>query len=552
MAGPAAAWWGAGPSGTASRSWMTAVAAVARPNIRRRPMLSGGTSTKSGMVARTGCGAVYRWQAFGTVSMPPRQPWSRRPCPDCGAVTRGHGYRSYSSLPPRLPGDGSTEKQKQQQQQQYPPLPFPLPSFAMPSPAEPVESKAAETEAKAEAVQTEVVDESSRDKEASPRAESSLPRNDDTLVTDAELPSVAESGRTRLGAQFSRVMDELQGRVLVASQTLNDLTGYSAIEQIKARNAELESELAAAQTDLHVARREYQAVNERRAGTQREVTTLLARKDTWAPADLERFTGLYRHDHELEAAAGRAVERLQEAEATESRLSAAVTAGILKRYHEEQVWSDRIRRQSTWGTWGLMMVNVLLFIVLQFFAEPWRRSRLMRSIAEAESSVLDDVRHQLADVQNSLAGVLHDIRQRSDTIPDAPSSASVSLPVDAAAPVLTEALASTVPLEKARDVSRDDIPATYSLAHLRLIFQRFQLPQLPQLSLPVWLSSWDHAKLIAAQAVDVARWEAWVADLCSERTVYLRQRDVSLIAAQSAAAGASFVGFIALLVWRLS
>lgn len=194
-------------------------------------------------------------------------------------------------------------------------------------------------------------------------------------------------------------MDNLQSRVLVASQALNDLTGYSAIESIKAANARLESDLAAAQANLRRARQHYKAVNAQRAGTQREVTTLLARKDTWSPMDLERFTSLYRQDHELEAAVSEASSALTEAEAEEARLSQSLNSGILKRYHEEQIWSDRIRRQSTWGTWGLMGVNVLLFLVLQFVAEPWKRSRLMKGIAAEEKAALEAVRKELEEVK---------------------------------------------------------------------------------------------------------------------------------------------------------
>ncbi len=197
-------------------------------------------------------------------------------------------------------------------------------------------------------------------------------------------------------------MDNLQSRVLVATQALNDLTGYTAIEAIKAENTALESAQVTAQASLRTARQAYKDVNGQRAATQREVTTLLARKDTWSPADLERFTVLYRQDHELEASVTAASAELTGIEAEEARLTAALTAGILRRYHEEQIWSDRIRRQSTWGTWGLMGVNVLLFLVLQFVAEPWKRGRLMRGVAEAEMGALEEVRRELEGVREAL------------------------------------------------------------------------------------------------------------------------------------------------------
>ncbi|KAG5913281.1 sensitivity to high expression protein she9, partial [Claviceps africana] len=218
-----------------------------------------------------------------------------------------------------------------------------------------------------------------------------------------ELPSETDGRRSKLNQTFSHVMDNVQARVLTASQTLNDITGYSAIEAIKSENELLEGQLAAAHDTVRAARQAYKLSNTKRATTQREVTTLLARKDTWSPSDLERFTELYRTDHELEGEVAKAQEALTESEIEEQSLSQRLNAGILKRYHEEQIWSDRIRRASTWGTWGLMGMNFLLFVVLQFFAEPWRRRRLVRGVVEEGERAMEHVVDELASVKLSLA-----------------------------------------------------------------------------------------------------------------------------------------------------
>lgn len=54
-----------------------------------------------------------------------------------------------------------------------------------------------------------------------------------------------------------------------------------------------------------------------------------------------------------------------------------------KQYHEEQIWSDTIRRNSTWVTFGLMGLNILLLIANIGIVEPWRRSRLVREVKDA-------------------------------------------------------------------------------------------------------------------------------------------------------------------------
>lgn len=285
-------------------------------------------------------------------------------------------------------------------------------------------------------------------------------------------------------------MDNVQARMLTASQTLNDMTGYSAIEAIKKDNDDMELRLSEAHNRVRAARQAYKSSNTKRATTQRQVTTLLARKDTWSPSDLERFTELYRADHVLEGEVSAAQEALTEAEADEQSLSQRLNAGILKRYHEEQIWSDRIRRASTWGTWGLMGMNFLLFVVLQFFAEPWRRRRLVNGVVEEEKRLLDQVRGELEAVKLSFA-------KQEETSISAQESVPNATIVEAEAPSMTH-----VPVGW-RDV-----------------------------------------------VMDPTRWRLFAADLYSDRRIDLRMKDASMLALQGAMSGALVAGCMAMLLKR--
>lgn len=291
-------------------------------------------------------------------------------------------------------------------------------------------------------------------------------------------------------------MDSLQARVLTAGQTLNDITGYTGIESIKAENTKLETALAEAHVSVRTARQAYRTSNSKRANTQREVTTLLARKDTWSPTDLERFTELYRADHVLEGEVASAQVSLADAETEEQSLSQRLNAGILKRYHEEQIWSDRIRRASTWGTWGLMGMNFLLFVVLQFVAEPWRRRRLVKGVVAEGSGVLEEVRGELAAVNAALAKM----EQVEVEVPEA----------DAQAAIPDEAH----PEGKGPD---GHAPAA---------------------------ATWEEFVL------EPARWRTAAEDLYSERLVSLRMRDATVLALEGAAAGAVVAGSIAMIFLR--
>jgi len=119
------------------------------------------------------------------------------------------------------------------------------------------------------------------------------------------------------------------------------------------------------------------------------VNELLQRKHAWSPSDLERFTSLYRSDHTNEQAESTAQNNLAVTERAAEEASAKLSGSILARYHEEQIWSDKIRRMSTWGTWGLMGVNVLLFLVFQIGVEPWRRRRLVKGFEDKVMEALE-------------------------------------------------------------------------------------------------------------------------------------------------------------------
>lgn len=358
---------------------------------------------------------------------------------------------------------------------------------------------------------------------AKPDAEPNTEPRGKLFSSPAELPSTLESYRGNLNQRFSQMMDTFQARAMNASQALNDITGYSSIDSIKKRNSDLEVALAEAHERVRSARQAYKQANTKRAATQREVTTLLARKDTWSPSDLERFTQLYRTDHVLEGEVSGSQEALTEAEADEQSLSQRLNSGILNRYHEEQIWSDRIRRASTWGTWGLMGMNFLLFVVLQFVAEPWKRKRLVRGVVAEEKAVLDEVRNQLEELKSALdkkeftaQAAVHpkvstppeDIQLLEEQPAAVPPEAPIQKPV-------------VIPVEQAIAATPIDIPAASEVTWKEFLS-------------------------------DPARWRVVAEDLYSERRVDLRMKDVSLLALEGALAGAAVAGSVALLLVRRS
>jgi sensitive to high expression protein 9 len=321
-----------------------------------------------------------------------------------------------------------------------------------------------------------------------------------------ELPSAEEGRRSAITKRFSSVMDHLQGKIFIASQRINDLTGYSGIEALKSRITSLEARVQAAQDDVRTSRLAYKATVADRAATQREVTTLLARKDSWTPADLERFTSLYRMDHSNEQAVQESATRLADAEREAEHAASKLSSSILSRYHEEQIWSDKIRRMSTWGTWGLMGVNVLLFLVFQFGFEPWRRRRLVHGFEEKVREALEKeklaqaARHDGRVDEIPLDGIIAAGIQELEEEADAGSQNS-----DPAVDAVVACIRG--------DMSQQEEEAAMDVGEMHL----------PKGSL---------------QARKPEAWKAAVQDLFSERSISLRKQDVTLIALEGFATGA--------------
>ncbi|WYZ45905.1 hypothetical protein EsH8_IX_000130 [Colletotrichum jinshuiense] len=435
--------------------------------------------------------------------------------------------RLYSSLPPFPPLPSSSASKEQIKQasptsDSFSPSSSPSSDATGPSSATASDSSSSTSSSSA----NNATGSSSSSSSSSPKPKAYDPLPDvATKIYTSLTPALSE--------KLSHLMDTLQTRILTASTTLNTLTGYAPIETIKEHNTLLETRLAEAQDLVRTARQTYKTTNAKRATTQREVTTLLARKEMWSPTDLERFTQLYRQDHSLEQEVVAAAETLTDAEHAEQALGQQLNAGILKRYHEEQIWSDRIRRASTWGTWGLMGVNVLLFIVLQFVAEPWKRRRLVRGVVEEEKAVLEGVQAELAGLKAAL------LRSEESAAAAAAATATAAAAA-AAAPTAVETLAAEPVVEEEEALSAKlEEPAVQHAVDREVASALEALEQeVPE------AKSWR--ELLADPTVLKAR----LIDLYSERRIDLRMRDASIIALEGAAAGATLAGALALLLLR--
>ncbi|KIJ59466.1 hypothetical protein HYDPIDRAFT_47468, partial [Hydnomerulius pinastri MD-312] len=162
-------------------------------------------------------------------------------------------------------------------------------------------------------------------------------------------------------------------------QHLNHVTGYEEIEALKKLVVDQEARIKATRQAAREAKMAYDDAVLQRSISQREVNDLLQRKSSWTDADVSNFTSLVRSDHSFEQEEARAKARVAETEDAVDREFSELMRAILARYHEEQVWSDKIRSASTYGSLAVLGVNLLVFVMAIIVVEPWKRKRLAQT-----------------------------------------------------------------------------------------------------------------------------------------------------------------------------
>lgn len=189
---------------------------------------------------------------------------------------------------------------------------------------------------------------------------------------------------------------------------LNRATGYEDIEALKRSVVEQEARINAARETSSKTKKAYEDAVIRRSQSQREVNELLQRKSNWTDGDVSRFTTLVREDHLFEQSETKAKEAVAESDAMVDRELNELLRLILTRYHEEQVWSDKIRSASTYGSMAALGLNLIVFIVATLVVEPWKRRRLAQTfehkVEELSVQTREMVLSEMQQVNERLEG----------------------------------------------------------------------------------------------------------------------------------------------------
>ena len=222
-----------------------------------------------------------------------------------------------------------------------------------------------------------------------PDGESS--RRSESQSSAAPLRATPESGNaahTPFGRRVPNFSNSVIDSLSRIAHQLNIYTGtdFTPIQNLRNTIKTQELSLRSRHQNIASAKVAHSTAIEKQRSHQKEVVQLLERKHSWADTDMERYMGLIRSEHVNERAVEHAQRGVIEAERALEEARQELERNERKMYHEEQVWSDTIRRNSTWITFGLMGFNIILLLTQIVIVEPWRRKRLVNEVKSAMDS----------------------------------------------------------------------------------------------------------------------------------------------------------------------
>lgn len=190
-----------------------------------------------------------------------------------------------------------------------------------------------------------------------------------------------------------------------ANATLNSMTGYDTVDILKEKVLEFEVHYSDSRRQLQQLKSLHEQLQSKQSRCQRDINNLLQRKHLWTPDDVSLFTELFRNEHELDHEEKKSKDLVLSAEKLVDEAHDTLMITIRERYREEQLWSDKIRGASMFGTFALMLLNVILFVIVHGWIEPRRRLAMEYRLGNMFESRVDTIHEEFLDVKNEMTNL---------------------------------------------------------------------------------------------------------------------------------------------------
>ena len=149
--------------------------------------------------------------------------------------------------------------------------------------------------------------------------------------------------------------------------------------------------------------------------SQLQHTQLLRSRDTWTSAQAYEFAKLLEKEIDIRKDLEIAKKTLASLEAEQLTSMQSYMNHLRRRYHEEQVWQDKWRVYSTYGTWILIGLNTMVFLLSQYMTR-LRETQRMKDIQEMVYQSITSNEGTLRVIQEQQQKQMHDRPQREEIV----------------------------------------------------------------------------------------------------------------------------------------
>jgi len=140
--------------------------------------------------------------------------------------------------------------------------------------------------------------------------------------------------------------------------------------------------------------------------SQLKHTRLLQTRDRWTSLEAMEFAKILEEEVQVRLELEVARKELTLLEQAQLDTMHRYMSDLRKRYQEEQLWQDKWRVYSTYGTWGLIVLNSIVFMISQYMVR-LRENRRMKEIQ-------DSIRQSLATNEGTLRAIQATGRNRGE------------------------------------------------------------------------------------------------------------------------------------------
>ena len=185
------------------------------------------------------------------------------------------------------------------------------------------------------------------------------------------------------------------------AKTIDELLGYSHI-QIQSEKLNIHTkDLSTSRKNLLASKKQYEESIQTRKQTQKQIQSLLQRKDSWSDLDVVEFTRLYRLDLTLDQAELKDKMIYQDCFNDNENMNNVYIELLREKYTSETMYSDKIRKLGMWTSVLLVAVHSLIF-VYGVFNEKKRRLLISDLIVTKVSQELQLVNGQVVEISNGV------------------------------------------------------------------------------------------------------------------------------------------------------